>query len=151
MKNGRTHAIPILSTLSALNKKYNKLYCYPSQLTILGLLSIYHETKISIATLNRWLRDMEDNGLMIRVRRIKKHKRKGILFKSTLYKITIKGYQALSSCGVSVWREIKAITVQGIKEGERALKKFSGPVSLKTILGCTTMFGVGQKTYILDE
>jgi len=31
------------------------------------------------------------------------------------------------------------------------LGKFKGPVSMKTILGATTMFGVEGKTFIVDE
>jgi DNA-binding transcriptional ArsR family regulator len=151
MKNSRRQAVPVLATLHKLNLKYNKLYCYPSQLKIMALLSLYQDINIAIATLNRWLRDLEDKGYVIRVRRIKRDRRRGIMFKSTLYKITIEGYQALKGTGVSVWREIKAITAAGIKAGERALGKFKGPVALKTILGSTTMFGVKQKTFILEK
>jgi len=68
-----------------------------------------------------------------------------------LYKITLQGYQALHATGVSVWREIKELTTQGIKAGERALGKFSGPVSMKTILGSTTMFGVKGKAFIVEK
>jgi len=121
MKNSRKHAIPILATLNALNKKHGKLYCYPAQLTIMSLLSSYHDTNIAIATFNRWARDLEDKGYMKRTRRIRRDKRRGIMFKSTLYVITLKGYQALKATGVSVWREIKALTVQGLRSGERAL------------------------------
>lgn len=151
MRNTRRQALPILAVLLGLNQKYNKLYCYPSQVKIMELLSVYQGVDIAIATLNRWLRDLEDKGYIIRVRRIKRDRVKGILFKSTLYKITLVGYHALKMTGVNVWREIKAITEQGIRIGARALKKFSGPVSMKTILGSTGMFGVGQKTYILEK
>ncbi len=151
MKNSRKHATPVIATLHALNSKYRKLYCYPSQVKILSLLESRQGVNIAIATLNRWLRDLEDKGYINRVRRIKKDKRRGILFKSTLYKITIQGYYALKMTGVSVWREIKAITAQGIKAGEHALRKFTGPVSMKTILGSTTMFGVKQKTFIVEK
>jgi len=151
MKNSRKQATPIIATLHALNSKYKKLYCYPSQVKILDLLESRQGVKIAIATLNRWLRDLEDKGYIIRVRRIKRDKKRGILFKSTLYKITIEGYHALKMTGVSVWREIKAITAQGIKAGERALSKFTGPVSMKTILGSTTMFGVKRKTFIVEK
>jgi len=151
MKNSRKQALPILATLNALNKKYGKLYCYPGQLTIMVLLAMYHDTNIAIATLNRWLRDLEDKGYIIRVRRIRRDKKLGRVFQSTLYKITILGYQALKATGVSVWREIKELTAQGVKAGERALSKFSGPVSMKTILGSTTMFGLKQKAYLVEE
>jgi len=151
MKNSRKQALPILATLNALNKKHGKLYCYPAQLTIMNLLAIYHDTLISIATLNRWLRDLEEKGYILRTRRIRRDKRLGIMFRSTLYKITILGYHTLGRAGVSVWREIKAITVAGIKAGERALSKFSGPTSMKTVIASVGMFGRNGKTYILEK
>jgi len=151
MKNSRRQAIPILATLNALNKKYGKLYCYPGQVRIMYLLATYQGTNIAIATLNRWLRDLEEKGYIIRTRRIRKDKRRGIMFKSTLYKITIRGYQALKSTGVSVWREIKAITAQGLKAGERALSKFTGPISMKTIIVSMDMFGRNGKTFIVEK
>lgn len=150
MKNSRKHANVVLSVLHGLNKAYNKLYCYPSQVKILTLLCNFQDIHIAIATLNRWLRDMEEKGYIIRIRRIKKDKRRGILFKSTLYKITVLGYHALKQTGVSVWREIKAITEKGLKAGQDALSKFKGPVSMKTILASTGMFGIKGKVYI-DE
>lgn len=150
MKNSRKQAIPILATLNALNKKYGKLYCYPAQLTIMDLLGVYQDTLISIATLNRWLRDLEDKGYLKRTRRIRRDKRRGIMFKSTLYKITLRGYQALHATGVSVWREIKALTVQGIKSGERALSKFRGPVAMRTVVRAMDMFGGNNRTCLLE-
>jgi len=151
MKNSRKQALPILATLNAVNKKHGKLYCYPAQLTIMNLLAVYHDTNIAIATLNRWLRDLEDKGYILRTRRIRKDKRRGIMFRSTLYKITILGYSTLKAAGVSVWREIKAITVAGIKAGERALSKFTGPTSMKTVIASMGMFGMNGKTYILEK
>jgi DNA-binding MarR family transcriptional regulator len=151
MKNSRKQAIPILATLNAVNKKFGKLYCYPNQLTIISLLGRYHDTIIAIATLNRWLKDLEDKGYIKRTRRIRKDKRRGIMFKSTLYKITILGYHALKMTGVSVWREIKALTVEGFKAGERALSKFTGPVAMKTVVSAMGMFPENHKTYLLEE
>lgn len=151
MKNSRKQALPVLATLNALNKKYGKLYCYPSQLRIMWLLALYHDTNIAIATLNRWLRDLEDKRYIKRTRRIRKDKRRGIIFKSTLYVITIQGYQALKATGVSVWREIKALTVHGIRSGERALGKLKGPVSMKTVVDAMGIFGGNNKTCLLEK
>ncbi|MBA7495640.1 hypothetical protein ES702_06229 [subsurface metagenome] len=151
MKNSRKQALLILATLHHVNAKHGNLYCYPAQLTIMNLLAVYHDTKIAIATLNRWLRDLEDKGYILRTRRIKKDKRLGIMFKSTLYKITILGYHTLGRAGVSVWREIKAITAAGLKAADRALSKFTGPVSMRTIVAATGMFGRNGKTVILEK
>lgn len=151
MKNTRKQALPILATLNALNKKYGKLYSYPGQLTIMDLLARWHDTLISIATLNRWLRDLEDKNLITRTRRTHRDKKLGMVFQSTLYSITVLGYWALHATGVSVWREIKAITAKGLKAGERGLAKLSGPVKLGTILAAPMIFGVRQKTFLVER
>lgn len=151
MKNTRKQAIPILATLNAINKKHGKLYCYPAQLTIMLNLSLYQDTNIAIATLNRWLRDLEEKGYIKRTRRIRRDKRRGIMFKSTLYTITILGYQALRGTGVIVWRELKALTAAGFRSGERALSKFRGPVSMKTVVSAMGIFPVNHKTYLLED
>jgi len=85
------------------------------------------------------------------MRRIKRDPKRGIIFKSTLYKITLLGYHALRVKGISVWREIKEITARGLEAAGRSLGRFKGPVSMKTILGATGMFGVKQKTFILEK
>ena len=99
----------ILASLHAVSKKHKKLYCYPSQKKILELLKRYHKIKISIATLNRWLRAAEDEGLIRRTRRIKHDKKLGMLFDSTMYEITLKGYYHLMYLGVKVFNIIKKL------------------------------------------
>lgn len=92
----------ILGTLFALFREYKMDYCYPSQKKLLYLLDTYHKCKISIATLNRWLRAVEDEGYIRRTRRIKRHPKWGMIFKSTLYHISNKGFYKLEALGVSI-------------------------------------------------
>lgn len=77
----------IAKTLLAVAKKYEKAYCYPSQKHILRLLKKRHWIEISIRTLNRYLREMEDEGYFSRVRRLRCGEGGKIVFCSTLYKI----------------------------------------------------------------
>ncbi|HUW21099.1 MAG TPA: hypothetical protein VMW41_00350 [Candidatus Bathyarchaeia archaeon] len=70
------------------------------------LMDIRQNIRKSRATLNRWLRVIQDDKYLIRRRRIKKDPRYGLMFKSTLYKITIKGLRLLSRFGVDVSKEI---------------------------------------------
>jgi hypothetical protein len=70
------------------------------------LMDLHQGIKKSKATLCRWLRVVEDEKYLIRRRRIKRHPRYGLMFKSTLYKITIKGYRLLSRFGVDMSKEI---------------------------------------------
>lgn len=151
MKNTRRQAVPILSTLHAINGKYGKLYCFPAQLKIMELLGMFHGVNIAIATLNRWLRDLEDKGYIIRKRRHRTDKKLGMVFQSTLYTITILGYHTLKMTGVSVWREINLTIAGGIKGAGRYLSKFRGPVSIKTVLAATGIFGSKKNKFVGDK
>jgi len=97
----------VLIVLFKVQKKYGKDYCWPSQFTILKLMEEYQGVKKSRSTLNRRLRVGEDNRLIIRRRRIKRDEYQGMLFKSTLYKITIKGLRLLSGFGIDCRGEIE--------------------------------------------
>ncbi|MBA7495664.1 hypothetical protein ES702_06253 [subsurface metagenome] len=92
----------ILGTLFALLRKYEMDYCWPSQEKLLYLLARYHRCKISIATLNRWLRAIEDKGYIRRKRRIRNDPKLGMVFQSTMYKIMDTGFYKLAMLGVSV-------------------------------------------------
>lgn len=99
-------AHPLLITLVKIQRKYGKDYSFPSQIKILELMDLRQGIRKSKATLNRWLRVVEDNKYLIRRRRIKRHRSYGMCFKSTLYKITIKGYSLMSRFGVDMSKEI---------------------------------------------
>jgi len=64
---------------------------------------------ISRATLNRYLRIMEDEKIIIRKRRHRKDPELGMVFKSTLYFITKKGLYMLMNLGVNVQRALKRL------------------------------------------
>jgi len=72
-------------------------YCFPSQQTIVDKLSRWYGVKLSRSTLNRDLRQMEDNGLLKRVRRHRARTGGGIEFNSTLYKFTRRGFRWLKA------------------------------------------------------
>lgn len=95
-------ATPLLITFYRLNMKYGKDYCYPSQLTILKLLKKYHGLEKCRATLNLWLSVIEKEKYIIRKRRIRRDPKYGMVFKSTMYKITRKGYYFLVRFGIKI-------------------------------------------------
>lgn len=99
-------AHPILLTLLRIQQKHGKDYSWPGQLKICELMDFHHGIRKSRKTLCRWLRVIEDSKYLIRRRRIKRHPEYGMVFKSTLYKITIKGLRLLSRFGVDVSKEI---------------------------------------------
>jgi len=99
-------AHPLLLTLIKIQRKYNKDYSFPSQEKIIELMALRQGIKKSRATLNRWLRVVEDSKYLVRRRRIKRHRLYGMCFKSTLYKVTIKGYSLMTRFGVDMSKEI---------------------------------------------
>ena len=145
MKNIKKNAVPLLATLNAINKKAKKLYCYPSQLTLMARMASYQGIRIEIATLNRWLRDIEDNGFIIRQRRIRHDKRLGMVFQSTMYLITHKGYSVLAAVGVTVFKHIKRLYKKGFAVAEKTLGKKRGFASMEEIMGSTLIFGVKKE------
>ena len=102
-------ALPILSIFEGLCRVYGKRYCYPSQVKILDLLADRLDMFISIATLNRYLRVIEDSGLIKRTRRITYDPVKGLMFRSTLYIIRGKGLKLLARYGLAVYTKIKGL------------------------------------------
>jgi len=79
------------------------------------LLANYQGEKKSIATLNRWLRASEDAGFIRRTRRIRRDKKLGMVFQSTLYVITKKGYCLLARGGMAVWNILKRLAEQRMR------------------------------------
>lgn len=89
----KRHAI--LNCLFKISKKYNKLYCYPCQVKILELLNRYYNIKICRRQLNYYLKDLESQGYIKRIRRIKRDKSGRLLPLSTLYLLTRKALSFL--------------------------------------------------------
>jgi len=87
--------IAILETLAALQRKYGKSYCFPTQYRLLELLKDHHKIILSRRALNYALREIEDAGLINRKRRIRKGPQ-GLIFNSTLYFFQKAGYVFLN-------------------------------------------------------
>lgn len=128
-------AHPILLMLVMIQRKYSKDYSFPSQEKMLELLHLRQGYEKSRATLNRYLKVVQDSKYLIRRRRIRRHPKLGMIFKSTLYKITIKGYRLLARFGVDVSKEIAAYE-RWLEEihpdlKDKRLKKVGGPYRSK--------------------
>jgi hypothetical protein len=91
--------VAIIRTLAGVGLSHKKPYCYPSQVTILGLLDQYHGLSMSRRTLNRHLKVLEVCGFFERVRRHRKGADGKILFNSTLYKFKGKLFRFMASLG----------------------------------------------------
>lgn len=119
-------ALPLLTLLFGLSDYHRKKYCYPAQKKILDLLWNRTALKMSIATLNRWLRVVEDEGFVRRIRRTRRDAKLGMVFQSTIYIITYHGYILLSKAGVRCWdkiRELGAVAKEKLRPGRREKKK----------------------------
>jgi len=125
----KTCELPVLLVLHNIMCKYGKLYCYPAQRTILGFLARFQGIKRCSRTLCRWMRHLEDRGFIKRMRRIKKDPAKGMMFKSTLYKITYKGYKFLNRCGVDCYEKIAEMAKKKEKPKHNKEIKEPQPVS----------------------
>jgi len=104
-----TFPLSVMAVLYKLNCHAEKAYCFPSQNKIIKLLKKFHGIDRSVRTLNRWLRIIEDEKYVIRIRRITRDPVYGYMFKSTLYKITRKGYLMLHRAGIDCWDKIKVL------------------------------------------
>lgn len=100
-------ALPIVGILAGLSNHFGMVYCYPSQPKIIELLRGRLGMFISIATLNRYLRVLEDEGYIKRTRRTKASTVRGRVFDSTMYKVLDKGLDLLWRIGVRVYRKVK--------------------------------------------
>jgi len=112
----------ILPVYLAIQRAHGKDYSFPSQLTILQKLLKYRGIKKSKATLCRWLRRLQDEGYLNRIRRIKRDPVRGMIFKSTICQIKLKGYHVLRRLGIPVWKEIKNLLAK-LKEIFPSMKK----------------------------
>ena len=119
-------ALPIILTLHKLNKYFNKLYCYPSQAKLLTLLSKFTSLNISRRQLNYDLHCLETHGIIIRIRRHRRTPDKGMEFRSTLYEITLIGYNLLLRAQVISFNTFKVIRnriLQALERKERPCAK----------------------------
>lgn len=114
--NAETKALPMLSVIHGLASHHGKKYCFPSQLKLMELVARRLGVFISIATLNRWLRVIEDAGYLRRIRRIRRDRKLGMVFQSTVYVLTWRGCNLLARQGVAVWHKMRELAAAGRKK-----------------------------------
>ena len=108
MKLAQKALIPLI-ILHNLNKFWGKLYCFPSQETILKRMKIMCSHHICRRTLNYYLKVMESHQVIRRTRRHRRTKKRGMEFRSTLYEITFLGYNLLLRAGIVLPGYLRAI------------------------------------------
>jgi len=76
--------------------KQGKRYCFPSQAKLCEILGKYYGNPIHRRALNYHLRHLEDREYIKRKRRIKRDQNGKMIFASTLYFLTKRGYRFLA-------------------------------------------------------
>ncbi len=128
----------ILSTYFAVCQKYKKPYCLQSQAHTLRLLGKYHKTYISLRTLNRRLRELEDGGYIRRVRRHKEGEDGKIVFKSTLSHLQARAFDWMAR---SLERAARVFSL--FRLPKLAAYRFNTtryPSAVDNLSGCITTF-----------
>jgi len=125
MKLSQKAIFPLI-VLHNLNKFWGKLYCYPSQETILKRMKVECSHDICRRTLNYNLKEMESHGLITRIRRHRRKKYTGMEFRSTLYEITVLGYNLLLRTKVILPGYLRSIR----KKLERMLERKRKPCAI---------------------
>lgn len=104
----------ILGTLVGVAKHHNKPYCFVSQDRILELLERYHSWNISRRTLNRRLKELEDEGYFVRIRRHIRGSDGRLVMRSTLYKFCGKIFAWIGRVGRWALRLGRVFRVPGL-------------------------------------
>jgi len=86
----------IILSLSHLMLKQGKRYCFPSQEKLCEILGKYYQNPIKRRALNYHLRHLEDRHFIARKRRIRRDDDGKMVFASTLYFFTKRGYRFLA-------------------------------------------------------
>jgi len=134
-------ALPVLACLNMFMVHHKHFYCFPSQIRILRYLKEVASLTVSRRQLNRILRDIQNGGLIKRTRRHRREKGRGMVFHSTLYEMSVKGYKLLYKVGmVSKARFLEAIArlrsfLLGKKRPEKVFRTSSDLEALGSIMG----------------
>ena len=133
-------SLPVLACLNIFMSHYHKAYCFPSQARIVRFLEEELGLKKCRRQLNRDLKCMSEAFLIRRVPRHRREKGRGMVFHSTLYEITIKGWRLLYKVGiVSKARFLEMVNrfrsfLRGQKRPEPSARTSSGLSSLGSII-----------------
>ena len=134
-------ALPVLSCLNIFMAHFSKAYCFPSQARIVRFLEEEFGFKLSRRQLNRVLLHVEEGRLIRRVRRHRRERGRGMVFHSTLYEITVKGWRLLYKVGMISKARFAAMVdrfrsfLLGLKRPGPASRRISGLEPMRSVMG----------------
>lgn len=146
----------IMKSLFHIARKYEKAYCYPSQIRILNLIRKHYGVRRSLRTLNRRLAEMQREGFFTRTRRHRRGKDNKMVFNTTLYRIGGKAFNWLYGMGtlakhffsfyhVPKMARYKSNTASDLSKGGSlgSLNSFLGPIGRPSATN-----SLGQKIFL---
>jgi len=144
---------PLLFCINYLCGRGSKAYAYPTQSTLIQLLSRYYGVVISRRTLCRWMSSLEDAGYIRRIRRIRRGLGGRPEFTSTLYVLPAKARQLIRRLARSVaalWQWAKETWVaakEAAKESARARQSMEEEIidsRAVALANCLKKFGTTE-------
>lgn len=108
--------LAIVATLAAIQGKYGKHYCYPSQKTILSLVAKYHGVVMKRRQLNYRLRRLENDGVIHRQKRHSRGEDGKIKFATTLTNLCTKVVNSVKNIAKSLRKVFGQFHVQNIAQ-----------------------------------
>ena len=118
----------ILRTYLAIAKKYEKAYTLQAQKYTCHLLGKYHRVYISIRTLNRRLRELEDEGYLSRVRRHRAGEDGKMIFCSTLTHIRARAFNWAWGMGMKALKIFEVFRLPKLAEYRVTKAGYPSPV-----------------------
>lgn len=98
----RATKVQLMTTISAIIKKYKKKYCTASQAKMIELLESFYGVKIHKRMLGYHLADLRKSGLIKSIRRTHRNADGTLCLETSATCITVAGYQELWKMG-SEW------------------------------------------------
>lgn len=115
--------VAVMNTLVSIMSTHGKLYCYPSQETILDRVAKYQGIVVCRRTLNYCLARLEINEMVVRTRRITRGPDGQYEFRSTMYKLGRKGWKWFKESMRMVAKLLKLPRVQDVAHYSSYLKR----------------------------
>jgi len=126
--------LTILSVILNKCKYFDKLYVFPTQLTLLKWVKDGSGLKRCRRTLNYALLRLEGQGFIKRIQRHYNDRILGHVFRSTLYELTNHGLRKLQWLGVPAFKIAKSLT-RGVKGRPKKNSRLAGREDRKGNLG----------------
>ncbi|MBA7496000.1 hypothetical protein ES702_06597 [subsurface metagenome] len=120
---GTKEALLIINIIWDKCEYYKSHYINPSQETWLKWLRNQGGLEVSRRTINRYFRAAENRIQITRIRRVKHHPIKGMLFLTTLYSVSYTGLMLLYQTGRITWPQLKKYLKNAIPFKARVPKK----------------------------